>query len=125
MVITGPIAIGQYAYFEKLIERFDKFMDVLKPEYRERIYMACLFSELDRESFKKRFENPVGIPELYNIASLILLPSKTEGRGLPIIEATACGTPIICRQYEPKDVYREVVGEHLDEKDRLKIDRPN
>ncbi len=121
MLITGPIATGQYTYFEKLIKRFDEFMDVLKPVHRERIFMACLFSELDKESFKKRFSDPVGIPELYNIASLILLPSKTEGRGLPIIEATACGTPIICRRYEPKDVYREVIGEHLEEKDRLKV----
>ncbi len=121
LLITGPIAIGQYSYFEELIKNFDKFMDVLKPEYRERIFMACLFSELDRDSFKKRFEKPVGIPELYNIASLILLPSETEGRGLPIIEATACGTPIICRRYEPMDVYREVIGEHLEEQDRLKV----
>ena len=121
LLITGPIAAGQYAYFEKLIGRFDKFMDSLKPEYREKVYLACLFSELDRESFKKRFEHPAGIPELYNIASLILLPSKTEGRGLPIIEATACGTPIICRRYEPMDVYKGVVGEHLEEKDRLKV----
>ncbi|HEC44054.1 MAG TPA: glycosyltransferase [Bacteroides sp.] len=121
LLITGPIAAGQYAYFEKLIESFDRFMDQLREEYRERIYMACLFSELDRESFKKRFKHPAGIPELYNIASLILLPSKTEGRGLPIIEATACGTPIFCRRYEPTDVYREVIGEHLEEKDRLRV----
>lgn len=121
LLITGPIATGQHQYFEKLIGSFDKFMDQIPPEYRERIYMACLFSELDQDSFRKRFENPVGIPELYNIASLILLPSKTEGRGLPIIEATACGTPILCRRYEPMDVYREVIGEHLEEQDRLRV----
>ena len=121
LLITGPIATGQYTYFEKLIKRFDKFMVMMHPVYKERIFMACLFSELDKESFKKRFDNPVGIPELYNIASLILLPSETEGRGLPIIEATACGTPIICRRYEPKDVYKEVIGEHLEEQDRLKV----
>ncbi|MFC2111842.1 phosphodiester glycosidase family protein [Bacteroidota bacterium] len=121
LLITGPIAAGQYTYFEKLIECFNKFMDQLPVQYRQRIYMACLFSELDRESFKKRFEKPAGIPELYNIASLILLPSETEGRGLPIIESTACGTPILCRRYEPMDVYKEVIGEHLEEQDRLKV----
>ena len=72
MVITGPIATGQYIYFERLIKQFDKFMDVLKPAQRKRVFMACLFSELDRESFKNRFKNSVGIPELYNIESLIL-----------------------------------------------------
>ncbi len=121
LLITGPIAKGQYEYFERLINRFDELVDKLNPEYRDRIFLACIFSELDRKSFKKRFENPVGIPELYNIASLVLLPSKTEGRGLPIIEATACGTPIICRRYEPMNVYKEVIGEHLDEQDRLKV----
>ena len=121
LLITGPIASGQHDYFDKLIQHFSRFMSQLEPEYREKIYLACLFSELDKESFKRRFKTPVGIPELFNIASLILLPSKTEGRGLPIIEATACGTPIICRRYEPQDVYREVIGEHLKEADRLKV----
>jgi hypothetical protein len=121
LLITGPIAAGQYNYFQKLIGSFDLFIDQLDIQFRERIFMACLFSELDRKSFIRRFESPVGIPELYNIASLILLPSKTEGRGLPIIEATACGTPIICRRYEPLNVYEEVIGEHLDEQDRLKV----
>ena len=51
----------------------------------------------------------------------MLLPSKTEGRGLPIIEATACGTPIFCRRYEPETVYSEVIGEHLEERERLKV----
>jgi len=121
LLITGPIATGQYDYFEKLIGRFEELIDQLAPEHRERIFLACIFSEFDRKSFKKRFENPVGIPELYNIASLILLPSKTEGRGLPIIEATACGTPIICRRYEPMNVYKEVIGEHLEENERLRV----
>jgi len=121
LLITGPIATGHHEYFERLIGRFDKFMNQLRTECKNRIYLACLFSELDKDSFRKRFEEPVGIPELYNIASLILLPSKTEGRGLPIIEATACGTPIICRRYEPVDVYREVIGEHLEEEERLKV----
>lgn len=121
ILVTGPIATGHFEYFNKLLERFQKLLAAVNPEIREKIFLAFLFSELDKESFKKRFEFPVGIPELYNIASLILLPSKTEGRGLPIIEATACGTPIFCRRYIPENVYSEVIGEHLQEKDRLKV----
>ena len=58
---------------------------------------------------------------MYQIASLILLPSQTEGRGLPILEAAASGTPIYCRQYEPREVYDEVIGNHMSEVNRLKV----
>ncbi len=121
IIITGPIAVGHFEYFQNLIIRFSELLNVIEPNLRNKVYLAFLFSELDKESFKNRFKNPVGIPELYNIASLVLLPSRTEGRGLPIIEATACGTPIFCRRYFPKIVYKEVIGEHLPEEDRLKV----
>ena len=121
IIVTGPIAAGHFDYFERLLRDFLALQNEIPPEFKNRLFLAFLFSELDKEDFKKRFKEPVGIPELYNIASLILLPSKTEGRGLPIIEATACGTPIFCRRYFPVEVYREVIGENLPEKDRLKV----
>jgi hypothetical protein len=121
LIITGPIAAGHFAYFTKLIERFGDLLKELDPELRNRVYLGLLFGELDREIFKERFRQAAGISELYNISSLVLLPSKTEGRGLPIIEATACGTPIFCRRYEPEKVFSEVIGEHLGERDRLKV----
>ena len=121
LLITGPIAASHYGYYKKLIEKFEALLNEAAPEMKDRIYLALLFGELDRDSFKERFTHPAGIAELYNISSLVLLPSKTEGRGLPIIEATACGTPIFCRRYEPETVYSEVIGEHLGERDRLKV----
>ncbi len=120
LLITGPIADGHHQYLRSLIKRFSELLEETG-ELKNRIYLALLFGELDKESFKERFPVPVGIAEMYNIASLVLLPSKTEGRGLPIIEATACGTPIFCRRYEPETVYSEVIGEHLEEKNRLKV----
>ena len=33
--------------------------------------------------------------QLYNLASLMAFPSKYEGFGLPIVEAWACGTPVL------------------------------
>ncbi len=121
LLITGPIASGHYGYYKKLVERFGELLNEAAPGLQNRVYLALLFGELDRDTFKSRYEQPVGIAELYNIASLVLLPSKTEGRGLPIIEATACGTPIFCRRYEPETVYSEVIGENLGERDRLKV----
>ncbi|MBT3210289.1 MAG: hypothetical protein HN704_00935 [Bacteroidetes bacterium] len=121
LLVTGPIPTGQFNYFENLLKKFADLLASIKPEYREKIFLGFLFSELDKKSFKSHFEQPIAIPELYNIASLIILGSKTEGRGLPIIEAAAGGIPIFCTRYDPEHVYAEVIGEHLPEEDRLKV----
>ncbi|MFH1321960.1 MAG: phosphodiester glycosidase family protein [Bacteroidota bacterium] len=121
LLITGPIPMGQYEYFLKLLRYFSDSLEKIPPVFRNRVFLAFLFSEFDKERFTKRVEQPVNIPELYNMSSLIMLPSQTEGRGLPIIESTSCGVPIFCRRYDPEKVYSEVIGEHLEEKDRLKV----
>lgn len=36
------------------------------------------------------------LPAVYSSASALIFPSLREGFGLPIIEAMACGTPVIC-----------------------------
>ena len=36
------------------------------------------------------------VPDLYRGASVVVLPSRAEGFGLPVIEAMACGVPIVC-----------------------------
>ena len=36
------------------------------------------------------------LPELYRAADLLVMPSKSEGFGLPVLEAMACGTPVAC-----------------------------
>jgi glycosyltransferase involved in cell wall biosynthesis len=120
-LISGPIPLGQYEYFQQVVSWFYELQKEIDTAFHNRIFLAFTFSEMDKEHFKLRYKNPLTIPLMYSIASLVMLPSKTEGRGLPIIEAAACGVPIFCRRYYPENVYSDVIGEHLPESKRLKV----
>jgi glycosyltransferase involved in cell wall biosynthesis len=50
---------------------------------------------------------------------MVLFPSKTEGRGLPIPESAAAGIPIVCSRYDPVLVFDDVVGADRPESERL------
>ena len=121
VLVSGSVPIGQVEYFNRLIYEFDNLLQSLPSTFKNRLFLGFLFGEIDTPRFKKQFDDPIGMPALYNIASLVMLPSETEGRGLPLIEATASGTPIFCRRYKPERVYAEVIGEHLNESERLKV----
>lgn len=121
LIVSGPIPHGQRDYYSKLLQDFTLFLENLPKEFKSKVFLGFLFSEFDKDHFKQKYIAPIDILQLYHIASLILLPSQTEGRGLPILEAAASGTPIFCRQYEPRAVYEEVIGNHLDEKNRLRV----
>ena len=56
------------------------------------------FSKIDRSV----------LAALYRRASVVLLTSEREGFGLPVIEAMACGAPVICSDL---DVLREIGGD--------------
>jgi glycosyltransferase involved in cell wall biosynthesis len=47
------------------------------------------------------------IAELYQLATAVLLPSESEGFGLPILEAGLARVPVVCSDL---DVFREVAG---------------
>jgi glycosyltransferase involved in cell wall biosynthesis len=48
------------------------------------------------------------LPGLYTLASVVVQPSLYEGFGLPVVEAMACGTPVIVSDIP---VLREIAGD--------------
>ncbi len=121
ILVTGSLPLAHAKYFDEIVNEFGNFLRSQPSTFRNRIFLGFLFSEIDKPRFRKHFHKPIDISNLYNMASLVVLPSETESRGLPIIEATACGVPIFCRRYDPAKAYAEVIGEHLSEEERLKV----
>ena len=124
LLITGPISGGQSGYFKELLDRIQNlFIDEknLKLKYRNRFFVGLMFSEFDKTNFIEKHNNPIKISDLYSLTDLVTLPSQTEGRGLPIIEASYCKTPIFTNRYFPESVFVDVIGEKLEYDRQIKV----
>lgn len=53
--------------------------------------------------------NDAMIADWFSLADGLLFPSRSEGFGMPLIEAALCGVPIFCSAIEP---FAEIVGHH-------------
>ncbi|MBE7554430.1 MAG: glycosyltransferase family 4 protein [Anaerolineales bacterium] len=74
---------------------------------------ANIFAEVARQGVEERvhflgFVADADLPALYSAASLFVYPSLYEGFGLPVLEAMACGTPVVASN---QSALPEVVGE--------------
>ncbi|MDK1081504.1 MAG: glycosyltransferase [Anaerolineae bacterium] len=113
--ITGPTPKEHQADLEKVLFAFEEILKTLPGMMADRIFLAFSVGYETHPSFEKNKFNPISIEEIYRMADVVMFPSETEGRGLPIIEASAIGIPIICSHYSPKEVFSDVIGEGLPE----------
>src|SRR5205814_6548454 len=66
-------------------------------ETRERIRTLAL----DRRVILTGLLSDADLVALLNLATVLVLPSLTEGYGLPALEAAACGCPVIATAESP------------------------
>lgn len=77
----------------------------------DRLVEACGIPE-DRVVFTDQYAYRMGLPPemlagVYNAADVLLAPSMGEGFGIPVIEAQACGLPVIVSDFSAQP---ELVG---------------
>ena len=109
--ITGPTPIEHQLDLENVIKAYKKVISDFPKSISNRLFLAFSVGNEYHPSFIENNFKKLIIEDIYRLATVILFPSETEGRGLPIIEASASGIPIICSRYSPEKVFMDVVGE--------------
>ncbi len=79
-----------------LIEKFGlAIVCKLQPASVERYTALAKKMKVEREVVLTNFVTDEELVQLYNMSSLAAFPSKYEGFGLPVVEAWACGKPVL------------------------------
>ncbi len=113
--ITGPTPKEHQKDLERILFAYQKTTSKLPESLADRIYLAFSVGHEGGPSQSNINIEPLTIESIYRMADVVVFPSKNEGRGLPIIEASASGIPIICSHYRPREVFSDVIGEELPE----------
>jgi glycosyltransferase involved in cell wall biosynthesis len=113
--ITGPVPIEHQADVRRVLDVYREVLRSLPGDVARRLFQAFSVGHEDHPALAENGLNRLYIQDIYKLADVVVFPSESEGRGLPIVESSAAGVPIVCSRYRPESVFCEVVGEHLDE----------
>ena len=113
--ITGPVPIEHQADLEKVLNAYREVLSSLPGDVARRLFQAFSVGHEDHPALAENGLNRLYIQDIYKLADVVVFPSESEGRGLPIVESSAAKVPIVCSRYRPESVFSGVVGEHLDE----------
>jgi glycosyltransferase involved in cell wall biosynthesis len=118
--ITGPVPKEHQSDLEKVLKAYRRTLRKLSGALADRVFLGFSVGHETHPSFLENRFQPLTIEDIYLMADVVVFPSETEGRGLPIIEASACGIPIICTHYKPREVFDDVIGRKLPEDMRIR-----
>ena len=118
--ITGPVPIEHQKDLEEVLNAYAEMCKKIPHEIVDHVFIAFSVGTEKHPSLNKNDLDELCIEDIYKLADIILFPSETEGRGLPIIESGACGIPIVCSRYYPEEVFDGVVGKNLPEEEQIK-----
>lgn len=111
--LTNPyiLSVGQWREHKNLIRLLEAFAEILKdPKFKGKIDLAFVGREDPKYPRLKQkvvelnlaksvkvtgFVEDEDLPMIYNCANLFVMPSLSEGFGLPGLEAQACGVPVV------------------------------
>lgn len=111
--VTGPTPKEHQEDLETILYAYKKVIGALPEDLAKRVFLAFSAGHTTHAYFSENEIQPLSIEALYRMANVVVFPSETEGRGLPIIEAAASGIPIVCSHYRPREVFSDVIGEDL------------
>lgn len=117
--ITGPVPIEHQADLARILNTYKEVVSSLPSTIASRLFQAFSVGHEDHPTLAENHLDRLYIQDIFKLADAVVFPSETEGRGLPIVESSAAGVPIVCSRYQPEAVFAGVVGEHLDEKLRI------